>query len=308
MGKMTMTSSRGWLQEVRQPDPGDGAHAEDQRHRAEDHADLRRVRQGRTVRVRTAAGDQGPDQVKRAGTVVLALLIGSAALAAETFTRRPRPSTPSWKIVARHALRSRVRRRDVGSRRHRTASQGCSGHLAGRVARRACATCSAGSDCRISRSYPRRRIGPGDHVNLSGQPGFDVRLIGRQLVVTTVDPDGGAAAAGVHPGWMVQSIGGTPVATLLAGIAESTPPRLAQLEAWRLARAAPARPVRHDRPRSTFIDGAGATVTKSIERQAGARRAGDGRQPADDVRARVLVAEADAGAAARPASSGSTSG
>jgi carboxyl-terminal processing protease len=108
---------------------------------------------------------------------------------------------------------------------------------------------------------------PGDHTNLSGQPGFDVRLIDRQLVVWTVDPDGGAAAAGVHPGWIVERIGGTPVSTLLSGIAESTPPRIAHLEAWRLA-------VTHLRGPSdtsadvTFIDGTGAAVNKSIERKA----------------------------------------
>ncbi|HEX9367210.1 MAG TPA: S41 family peptidase [Vicinamibacterales bacterium] len=104
-----------------------------------------------------------------------------------------------------------------------------------------------------------------DHFNLSGEPGFDVRLIDRQLVVSSVDPEGGAAAAGVHAGWIVQSIGGSSVSTLLAGIPEATPPRLRQLQAWRLAVP------RLRGPSDTsadvvFVDGAGATVTKSIER------------------------------------------
>ena len=85
---------------------------------------------------------------------------------------------------------------------------------------------------------------PGDKVNHNGQPGFDVRLIDRRLVVSSVDPDGGAAAAGVLPGWIVQSIGGTPVSAILARIPEATPPRLAQLEAWRLCHHATARIVR----------------------------------------------------------------
>jgi len=107
---------------------------------------------------------------------------------------------------------------------------------------------------------------PGDHVNLSAQPGFDVRLIDRQLVVSSVDPDGGAAAAGVHAGWIVQSIGGTPVSDVLTGIPETTPPRLAQLQAWRLTVP------RLRGPSDTtaeigFLDGAGAAVTKSIERR-----------------------------------------
>jgi carboxyl-terminal processing protease len=107
---------------------------------------------------------------------------------------------------------------------------------------------------------------PGDPVSLGAQPGFDVRLIDKQLVVTSVDPDGGAAAAGVHAGWIVQSIGGAPVSTLLASITESTPPRLAQLQAWRLALP------RLRGPSDTsvevaFVDGTGATVAKSIERR-----------------------------------------
>ena len=105
---------------------------------------------------------------------------------------------------------------------------------------------------------------PGDRANLSGQPGFDVRLIDRQLVVSSVDPEGGAAAAGVHAGWIVQRIGATTVSTLLAAIPDSTPPRLAQLQAWRLAVP------RLRGPSDTsaeigFVDGAGATVTKSVE-------------------------------------------
>jgi carboxyl-terminal processing protease len=106
---------------------------------------------------------------------------------------------------------------------------------------------------------------PNDHLNLSGQPGFDVRLIDKQLVVTSVDPDGGAAAAGVHQGWIVESIGGTSAASLLAGIPDSTPPRILQLEAWRRAitrlRGPAGTPAE-----ITFVDGAGTAVKKSIDR------------------------------------------
>jgi carboxyl-terminal processing protease len=105
---------------------------------------------------------------------------------------------------------------------------------------------------------------PGDHANLSGQPGFDVRLIDRQLVVSSVDPEGGAAAEGVHAGWIVQTIGGTAVSTLLTGIPDSTPPRLAQLQAWRLA-VPRLRGPSDTRAEISFVDGAGATVTKSVE-------------------------------------------
>ena len=107
---------------------------------------------------------------------------------------------------------------------------------------------------------------PGDHVNLNGQPGFDVRLIDRQLVVSFVDPEGGAAAAGVHAGWIVQSIGGTAVSTLLAGIPDATPPRLAQVQAWRLA-ITRLRGPSDTSAEVVFVDGTGATVAKSIERR-----------------------------------------
>ena len=107
---------------------------------------------------------------------------------------------------------------------------------------------------------------PGEHVSLSGQPGFDVRLIDRQLVVSSVDPDGAAAAAGVHAGWIVQSIGGTAVSTWLAGIPETTAPRLTQLQAWRLA-VPRLRGPSDTSAEVVFADGAGATVTKTIERR-----------------------------------------
>jgi carboxyl-terminal processing protease len=107
---------------------------------------------------------------------------------------------------------------------------------------------------------------PGEHVSLSGQPGFDVRLIDRQLVVSSVDPDGAAAAAGVHAGWIVQSIGGTAVSTWLEGIPETTAPRLTQLQAWRLA-VPRLRGASDTSAEVVFADGAGAIVTRSIERR-----------------------------------------
>ena len=107
---------------------------------------------------------------------------------------------------------------------------------------------------------------PNDHVNLGGQPGFEVRLIDRRLVVATVDPEGGAAAAGVKPGWIVESIDGTPAATLLAGIPENTSDRILQLEAWRHAitrlRGPAGTPVE-----IAFVDGSGATVKKTVDRK-----------------------------------------
>jgi carboxyl-terminal processing protease len=107
---------------------------------------------------------------------------------------------------------------------------------------------------------------PGDAVDLSGQPGLEVRLIKGKLLVTTVDPNRGAAAAGVHTGWIIDAIDGISTASLLGPIVQNMPERLAQLEAWRSAQRRLRGPSQ-SRANVTFIDGAGARVTKSIERR-----------------------------------------
>ena len=107
---------------------------------------------------------------------------------------------------------------------------------------------------------------PGTTGDLGAQPGFDVRLIDGQLVVTSVDPDSGAFADGIRPGWIVESIGTTSTASLLAGVAGTTPPRIAQVEAWRLAIMRLRGPW-NSSVDITFVDGAGAAVKKSIVRR-----------------------------------------
>jgi carboxyl-terminal processing protease len=107
---------------------------------------------------------------------------------------------------------------------------------------------------------------PNQYLDLGGEPGLDTRLIGRDLVVTSVEPGGGATSAGVHAGWVVQSIGGVPVSTMLAGVTDETPPRLAQVEAWRAAMSRLRGPF-GSTVDITFDTGAGV-VTKSISRKA----------------------------------------
>ena len=107
---------------------------------------------------------------------------------------------------------------------------------------------------------------PSQPLNLGGQPGFEVRLLGRQLVVTSVEPDGGAATAGVRPGWIVDRIDATPVSTLLESITETTPPRIAQLEAWRQT-LTKLRGPSSSTVDVTFLDASGTSVKKSIERR-----------------------------------------
>lgn len=105
---------------------------------------------------------------------------------------------------------------------------------------------------------------PADRSNLSGHPGFDVRLIEKQIVVTEVDRE--TAAAGVKPGWIVQEIDGVDAASLLKDITESASAQVAQVEAWRLAVIRLRGPA--NAPVSiTFIDGTGAPVKKSLMRR-----------------------------------------
>jgi carboxyl-terminal processing protease len=71
-------------------------------------------------------------------------------------------------------------------------------------------------------------------VDLSGDAGLDVRLVGSELLVTEVDPRGGASAAGVRPGWRLLSLDAMPVSELLSRLPEAMPPRLRQVEVWRM--------------------------------------------------------------------------
>lgn len=145
---------------------------------------------------------------------------------------------------------------------------------------------------------PASPDGPDDHMNLGGQPGFEVRLIDKQLVVSAVDAEGPAAAAGVKPGWIVQSVDGTQLSRRLAPIVEGAPERIAQLEAWRLSlaelRGAPGSTLE-----AAFVDGSGASVTKSIQRIA---ESGDpvtiGNLPTMHVRVRSSSLRTPGGASA----------
>lgn len=72
-------------------------------------------------------------------------------------------------------------------------------------------------------------------ADAGGDPGFEVRLSGRDLLVTSIDPKGGGAAAGVKAGWILRTVDGTAMAPALSSIDPSLPPRLMNVEAWRAA-------------------------------------------------------------------------
>ncbi|MGH9308167.1 MAG: S41 family peptidase [Vicinamibacterales bacterium] len=100
----------------------------------------------------------------------------------------------------------------------------------------------------------------------SATPGFDVRLVGDDVLVTRVDAAGGGAAAGVQAGWKVNAIDGLPVARLVGSLPETLEERFRQVEAWRLAqsrlRGPSGAPVR-----ITFEDDKGGEVLLAIERR-----------------------------------------
>ena len=103
-------------------------------------------------------------------------------------------------------------------------------------------------------------------VDLGGDPGFDVRLVGQEFIVTNVDPQGGAAAAGVKPGWRLLSIEAMPMAELLSRLPESMPDRLRQVEAWRFVEMR-ARGPRGSRTALMFDDGL-RDLAVAVERRA----------------------------------------
>lgn len=102
--------------------------------------------------------------------------------------------------------------------------------------------------------------------DLSGSPGFDVRLIDRDLVVTEVEPSGSAMIEGVKTGWKVVEIDQTRLEPLLTPLSEGLEPRLLQVEAWRLAHSRLSGPA-GTRANITFEDGAGKPMTLALERR-----------------------------------------
>lgn len=107
-----------------------------------------------------------------------------------------------------------------------------------------------------------------DGVRADGaaDPGFDLRLVGSDILVTSVDKGRGAEAAGVQPGWRLTSVAGKPVQELLRGLPESANERLRGLQAWRLMQSRLRGPDA-SMVDVSFEDGAGRPVRLSVARQ-----------------------------------------
>jgi carboxyl-terminal processing protease len=107
----------------------------------------------------------------------------------------------------------------------------------------------------------------GMSADTSGDPGLEVRLLGRDLIVTHVDRE---AASLVRPGWRITRIGSASVADLLRVLPEGGPggnnARLQGVEAWRIAQLHLRGPA-GSKADVTFENGEGAAVRLSLARR-----------------------------------------
>jgi carboxyl-terminal processing protease len=112
--------------------------------------------------------------------------------------------------------------------------------------------------------------GAGSGSDGSASPGIDVRLVGRDLLVTSVDPE---SAAQVQRGWKLTAIEGTPVANLLRTVFDAAPAapdghggRLQNVEAWRIAQTRFRGPA-GSKAQLAFENGDGAVVAVALDRR-----------------------------------------
>ena len=105
----------------------------------------------------------------------------------------------------------------------------------------------------------------GDRGDLTAGPGFQVRLLDRNLIVSAVDAASAAARASVRPGWIVASIDGRNVRQMLDALPHTMPQRLLAVEAWRIAETRLRGP-QGSTVRVDFVDGDAKTVSLGLER------------------------------------------
>jgi carboxyl-terminal processing protease len=73
-----------------------------------------------------------------------------------------------------------------------------------------------------------------DSAPHDGDLGMEVRIRGREVLVTRVDTNGPASTGGVKPGWLVRSVGGDSVEQLLEPVWADSNARRAEFMAWTL--------------------------------------------------------------------------
>jgi carboxyl-terminal processing protease len=103
-------------------------------------------------------------------------------------------------------------------------------------------------------------------VDASGDPGFEIRPAGRDVLVTSVPAAGGGASAGVRPGWRLLTIQGVSVAEILGTLDAAVPERLWKVEAWRAIENRLRGPAGSSAA-VTFEDGEGRPVSLAVPRR-----------------------------------------
>jgi carboxyl-terminal processing protease len=107
---------------------------------------------------------------------------------------------------------------------------------------------------------PARADGDGEAT-----PGFDLRVVDGRALVTSVQPDGPAAQAGVRTGWVLSRVRRTDIGEMIARMAESLGGHEASLYTWQAVaqrlQGAPGSSLE-----LTFLDADDTEVTLEIER------------------------------------------
>ena len=244
---------------------------------AGDHDHHRGLRQRPGLGVRAAGGNQGTAQVNRVlepGAAGLALLVlavcvvaASTGVAARRCRRRAETFDAAWRIVRDSHFDKTLNGVDWNARgaelRPKAAAARTVGELRavlrdmlGRLGQSHFAIIPATADS--AADVPR---------DLERHAGFDVRLVGRDLLVTEVDADGAARLRGVQTGWKLQSIDGA----LVCDAARDRCRRRSSRGCCRSKRGG-SRTLRLSGPSGsraniTFEDGSGAVVQLSVERR-----------------------------------------
>jgi carboxyl-terminal processing protease len=95
----------------------------------------------------------------------------------------------------------------------------------------------------------------------TADPGFDVRLVGRDLIVTKVERE-----SPVRPGWKILKIESSTAAEILKALPEGANERLLNVEAWRAAEVR-LRGIPGSKVSVTFENGQGAPIALALERR-----------------------------------------
>jgi carboxyl-terminal processing protease len=109
---------------------------------------------------------------------------------------------------------------------------------------------------------------PDEPVNTSlpGESGISIRVVDDKALVTRVEPNSGAAKVGIKPGWVVDSVRGSPVTRAIVALANVYPDRPGMRE-FILARSIEGRfgGNLNEKIEAVFLDGADRKVTRRVK-------------------------------------------